>query len=59
MEDNYSIEKVGRNARRSQRGGGYFHFETAAYRGPSNAPSRKLENHAAATALSNFPYNFN
>jgi hypothetical protein len=39
---------------------GYFHFETAGerYTRLSNGFSRKLENHAAATALNYFAYNF-
>jgi len=40
---------------------GYFHFETARrrrYTRLSNGFSRKLENHAAATALNYFAYNF-
>ena len=39
---------------------GYFHFETAGDRVTrlSNGFSRKLENHAAATALNYFAYNF-
>ena len=39
---------------------GYFHFKTLGERGTrlSNRFSRKLENHAAATALNYFAYNF-
>lgn len=39
---------------------GYFHFETAMrrYTRLSNGFSRKMENHAAATALNYFAYNF-